>query len=394
MRLFFLKGVASGVGMQKFFFYSIVTSVILFASVSFPVALKHAEFRHSNVGAKHSCDAAGGDWYNTICWREWGSYGRNLPESPADLLAFVDSELADIKKVRIIFGEKIFLLGDYKAKLYNKSGRIVLITKNGDYSVVITERGGDYAPSAAIYKINLFAVLDNSVTLAEVNLESFKSFLIAEGKVITKVTGGNRRVVMFSGQLSNSLGEGMSRFSVSLPVPMFFAGNSRFVINNFEAHLYGTLGMRTYRQLFDITRRFPRVRTIVLRNVSGSVNDDINMRTGKLLRASSLNTKVLSDSIIASGGVDLFVAGNIRFLETGAMVGVHSWCCIRDIIGADLPEKHPAHKDQLAYFRKMLEVVLGPRFYFYKIKSARADGIHWMDKKALKKWGIATHYIH
>ena len=64
-----------------------------------------------------------------------------------------------------------------------------------------------------------------------------------------------------------------------------------------------------------------------MKQIRGSLDDKINMHTGRLIREHGFTTKVLSDSRIASGGVDLFCAGEKRIIEQGAEIGVHSWCC-------------------------------------------------------------------
>ena len=73
--------------------------------------------------------------------------------------------------------------------------------------------------------------------------------------------------------------------------------------------------------------------------ISGSVNDAVNMHTGRLLRKNGFTTKLLSDSDIASGGVDLFCAGAKRIVEKGAKIGVHSWCCTSDLTAVEITKR-------------------------------------------------------
>ena len=132
------------------------------------------------------------------------------------------------------------------------------------------------------------------------------------------------------------------------------------------------------------------VKTIVLTQVDGSINDAVNMHTGRILREAGLNTKVLEDSDIASGGVDLFCAGKKRFIAKGAKLGVHSWS--GDNINADeLPKNHPAHQYQLAYFTQMLGKKRGTDFYFYTLTSAPPESIHYMSEEELKNWKLKTN---
>lgn len=116
------------------------------------------------------------------------------------------------------------------------------------------------------------------------------------------------------------------------------------------------------------------------------------MQTGRLLRRSGLDTELLPDSQIASGGVDLFTAGNRRIAVPGAQVGVHSWCCEGDLTAGELPRDHPAHQHQLRYFMEMMGDEIGRDFYFCTLSAAPFNGIHWMSDDEICKWTVATEF--
>ncbi|MEM7152058.1 MAG: hypothetical protein AAF799_04410 [Myxococcota bacterium] len=167
----------------------------------------------------------------------------------------------------------------------------------------------------------------------------------------------------------------------------FGAGTSRFAIDGSTATLEGTLGSVTYRQVDAIIEQRPEVDTLVMQDVPGSINDEVNVQTGRLIREAGWGTFVPADGQIASGGVDLFCAGFERSIEPGAMLGVHSWSDgVMD--GADYPQDHPAHESQLAYFIEMLGDPLGPDFYWFTLAAAPAEDIHWMTDDE-----IATHQL-
>ena len=167
-------------------------------------------------------------------------------------------------------------------------------------------------------------------------------------------------------------------------------GDSTITVTGDVATLNGTLGTKSYAQVAELLKDHPNVKTLVLGAVPGSVNDDVNMHTGRLVRNAGLTTKVLDTSEIASGGVDLFAAGQRRIVEDGARIGVHSWCCVSDLTAIELPEEHPAHGAQLAYFTEILGAERGPEFYFYTLRSAEFDDIHWMSATEIQTWGLAT----
>jgi len=160
------------------------------------------------------------------------------------------------------------------------------------------------------------------------------------------------------------------------------------LVKNHQAYLDGDSGTITYQQIEDLINNHPEVKTIIFGTISGSVNDAVNMYIGELIREVGITTKVLSNSEIASGRVDLFCAEKNRIITKSAKLGVHSWADM-DYTAKDLPLDHPAHQYQIAYFKMCLEDK-GEGFYFYTLDAAPADNIHWMSDDELKEWGIAT----
>ena len=171
------------------------------------------------------------------------------------------------------------------------------------------------------------------------------------------------------------------------------AGSTDLRVANNEAFFGGTLGTRSYAQIKDLVAEHPEVDTLVLTQSEGSVNDEVNVYTGRLIRNAGLNTKVLADSDINSGMVDVFAAGAQRIYTEGAILGVHSWCCVGDLTAGELPQDHPAHAAQLAYFTEMLGEELGPDFYFYTLQAAPFDGIHPMSTQDVERFKLATEIL-
>ena len=160
----------------------------------------------------------------------------------------------------------------------------------------------------------------------------------------------------------------------------------------------GALGLNTFNKLVDITQNYPNIKTIVLKNIDGSVHDDINMQSGLLLRKAGLNTYVVDtegeSTDIASGAVDLFISGAKREIENNETVslGIHSWAEEgndgKKIEGRDFPKEHKKHHDQLLYFGEMLGVDKGYDFYFHTLEVSEADDIHPMSKEELIEFDI------
>lgn len=167
-------------------------------------------------------------------------------------------------------------------------------------------------------------------------------------------------------------------------------GTSTFRLEDKVAYLNGELGSSTYKQVEYLIKNHPEVKKIVFEEVPGSINDEVNVLTGRMIRDAGYTTEIKSDSMIASGGVDLFLAGTERIVADGARVGVHSWSDGGDEMKpADLPRDHPAHRHQIKYFSYVMPDN-GVDFYFYTLNAAPAEGIHWMSDEEKEEWGIAT----
>ena len=105
----------------------------------------------------------------------------------------------------------------------------------------------------------------------------------------------------------------------------------------------------------------PQVHTLILVDVPGSGNDEIALLGSKLVYENKLSTCVPSNGHVASGGTDLFVSGYNRYATKGARIGIHSWAMGDDMIGSDLPKKHPQHDPYEEFFQ---EVCIPNTFYW------------------------------
>ena len=191
---------------------------------------------------------------------------------------------------------------------------------------------------------------------------------------------------VYTGTVKDTATQGLFTIRLVINESFFEAGNSAITIEGTNAKLNGTLGTKTYIQMQSLIQNNPDVKTLVLQEIDGSINDAINMHTGRLIRNAQLTTSITADSDVNSGGVDLFAAGLTREYQTGGKVGVHSWCCIDGKSAHLLAKEHSAHGAQLTYFREMLGKELGPEFYFFTLNAATFDNIHVMKIVELTKY--------
>ena len=116
-----------------------------------------------------------------------------------------------------------------------------------------------------------------------------------------------------------------------------------YVINDTQAKMYGVLLDDSLTKFQDPQSNYPSVKEIVLMDVPGSGNDDVNLSVGRALHDAGFNTRVEPTSVIESGGVDYFLGGNQRIVASGAKIGVHSWAADEGVEGKDLPQDDPQH---------------------------------------------------
>ena len=235
----------------------------------------------------------------------------------------------------------------------------------------------------------------NGYICTDIEADESSSSLIRDADIYTVMAKN------CEGQGANS--GNIKDISMKLTESMFSAGSSRIRVEGTKAYLEtdyhineqvsikgaGGLGTRAYNQIFDIIQNHPEVTTIVEGHISGSIHDDINMQTGRLIRKAGLATHITKDSDISSGGVDLFCSGKIRTMEDGAKVGVHSWSG-DDVEAGELPIDSPLHKNQIDYFTEMLGSPIGKEFYFYTINAAPADDIYQMDRAEMEAYMLLT----
>ena len=132
----------------------------------------------------------------------------------------------------------------------------------------------------------------------------------------------------------------------------------------------------------------PQLARVEIGHIDGSVDDDAALAAGLLIHRAGLDTHLRADSVVESGGVDLFCAGRRRTAEPGAHVGVHAWAYNdRSKTGFALPADDPDHAPYLDYYA---EVGCPTAFYWYTLSAAPYDGMHVMDADALRAQGVVT----
>ncbi|MGB1009643.1 MAG: hypothetical protein ACPGVP_07965 [Thiolinea sp.] len=161
-----------------------------------------------------------------------------------------------------------------------------------------------------------------------------------------------------------------------------------FTVDGTKAIMQGTIDSRLKSTLEEMLDNNPAVTTIEMHDVPGSADDDANLVASRIIRTRGINTHVPADGIIASGGVDFYLAGLQRTLVDGAKIGVHSWADGDGRAGSDYPANDPEHKKYLDYYTEM---GIPLEFYWFTLTAAPPEEIHNMTAAEITRYGVTTH---
>lgn len=344
---------------------------------------------YKSVDSQQHCAEKNGYWYKGKCWKDFEDEGI----AKEDIDAEVAREMSILEEASVMLNSKSYPIGIFFPEM--EKGAISFITTfgEGDEERTLIQS----APSKQLKKgeaeANAVLLRGDLVDMPEQDRNASIQNPIATGSLKVSVHDLDRLDMTFQGTLKSPGSEESYDIKYQGNESILGGGTSTVEVVNREFHINGELGTRTFQQLKSAIASHPEIKVVVLGNINGSLNDAVNMHTGRILREAGLHTKVLQTSHIASGGVDLFCAGTERIVEKGAQIGIHSWCCVGDLTAIELDKDHPAHQYQLEYYTMCLGEQLGPDFYFHTLSAAPFDSVHYMSDEDIVKWKIATTFL-
>jgi hypothetical protein len=168
------------------------------------------------------------------------------------------------------------------------------------------------------------------------------------------------------------------------PPMTFTAEGDRLIVN-------GTTGSDSLADLEAALAAHPETEVIVLNRVEGSDDDAVNLQMARAIRDRELDTHLNKDSIIESGGIELFIGGVNRTMNEGARIGVHSWFDEDEKYqGRDLPKDHPDHQPYLETYRAL---GVPEDLYWFILAAASSDGMYFMTEADIGRFDILTEPI-
>ena len=149
----------------------------------------------------------------------------------------------------------------------------------------------------------------------------------------------------------------------------------------------GVIGAMTPGKVLRLRLKHPKVDTIEMGIVPGSIDDEANVRAAGYVRAYGFATRLNAQSSIASGGTDFFLAGEKRTAEDGARIGIHSWSSGTGKAGNRVARDDPQHLLYLEYYQKM---GIPADFYWFTLETAPPDEIYLMNREEMVCYGFFT----
>lgn len=168
--------------------------------------------------------------------------------------------------------------------------------------------------------------------------------------------------------------------------PTFPDARFHLQVEDTVAYAYGGTDKDSFNDVRRQLDENPQIETIVLKHIPGTTHLGENSRIAQLIRARGIDTHLESGSFIASGGVDLFLAGDERTMECGARIGVHSW---RDENGATPASLgHDPIEPRMIAFHDSLGI--GPEFYPFTRDSAPHESLYFLTMDDVERFDLLS----
>ncbi len=152
----------------------------------------------------------------------------------------------------------------------------------------------------------------------------------------------------------------------------------------------GTINGKTPSDFDKLVKAFPKAKKINMILCPGSEDDEANLLVSKKMHDQGFAFHLFSTSVVASGAVDMYVAGIKRTRELGSKIGVHAWGAGS---GEPAATSYPrGHKEHLKYIDYYVSVGFTQKqaedFYYFTINAASADDIHYMTEMEIETYGL------
>lgn len=160
------------------------------------------------------------------------------------------------------------------------------------------------------------------------------------------------------------------------------------IIDSNTVEMDGEIDSNTLADFNDMIASYPNINQINMREVPGSIDDEINLQVAKKTHDMNIAIHLMDNGLIASGGVDFFLAGTTRTKGDNTMIGVHSWS---DGINeaTDFPVGDPEHQPYITYYQSIgFTQSEAEDFYYFTINAAPASSIYYMTGAEIEQYKV------
>lgn len=160
------------------------------------------------------------------------------------------------------------------------------------------------------------------------------------------------------------------------------------IVDETTAEMDGDIDRSTLNDFNRLIESYPNLKAIHMREVPGSLDDETNLKVALKVHELNMAVHLLDDGLIASGGVDFFLAGTTRTRGENTMIGVHSW----SDGNKEATDFAVGHENHLPYINFYKDVGFSQEdaeaFYYFTINAASAENIHYMTEEEIEQYKI------
>ncbi len=156
------------------------------------------------------------------------------------------------------------------------------------------------------------------------------------------------------------------------------------------AIMNGDIGSNTPQHWDNFIAAYPNTERMLMKDCPGSSDDEANVVAARKIRAQNIAIHLPAEAIIASGAVDLFLAGTTRTRDAGSQIGVHAWSDGNQE-ATDFPVGDANHDLYIDYYKEMgFSQADAEAFYYFTINAAPSRDIHWMTDAEIDQYKLLT----
>lgn len=158
------------------------------------------------------------------------------------------------------------------------------------------------------------------------------------------------------------------------------------VIDGRRAELIGITDAASPRQFDQMLRDHPGIATIEMVDCPGTDDDRANLRLGLMIHQKGIATHVPEGGWVASGAVELFLAGVSRAAEPTARFAVHSWEDDAGLQPQDYATDAPKNRAYLDYYQAVGMSAAEARAFYAMTNSVPFESARMLSRAEMAQW--------